>query len=180
MLSFSKIRGPGKRKAVFTWVLFHIFIRFLVSHNLLIFENYIFNFSNPSSSYSYFRRQNKILNIFYNLGNSFSNVLHQYLVSVAWVLNVKPNRTIILTRKTDAYWKWNYTWGGWNPSQVCLILKFFRTAMREHPSMADDSWADLLCLPEDHTHSMKRKRCNRSSFFRSPKVERNIFSAGIH
>ena len=28
------------------------------------------------------------------MGNSFSNVLNQYLVSVAWVLNVKPNRTI--------------------------------------------------------------------------------------
>ena len=28
--------------------------------------------------------------------------------------------------------------------------------------------------------SMKGKTCNRSSFSRSPKVERNIFSAGIH
>ena len=29
-----------------------------------------------------------------NLGSFFSNMLHQYLVSVAWVLNVKPNRMI--------------------------------------------------------------------------------------
>ena len=50
MFSFFKIRGPEKRKAVYSLVLFHIFIRFLVSHNLLIFENYIFNFSKPSSS----------------------------------------------------------------------------------------------------------------------------------
>ena len=58
------------------------------------------------------------------------------------------------------------------------ILKFFRTPTRKHPSMANDSYADFCCFQRT-THSMKRKRC-RSSFSRSPKVERNLSLAGIH
>ena len=60
----------------------------------------------------------------------------------------------------------------------CRILEFFCASTRKHPSMADDSYADFRCFQRT-THSMKRKRC-RSSFSRSPKVERNISLAGIH
>ena len=52
------------------------------------------------------------------------------------------------------------------------ILKFFRASTRKHPSIANDSYVDFCCFQRT-THSMKRKRC-RSSFSRSPKVERNI------
>ena len=58
------------------------------------------------------------------------------------------------------------------------ILKFFCASTRKHPSMANDSYVDFCCFQRT-THSMKRKRC-RSSFSRSPKVERNISLPGIH
>ena len=62
--------------------------------------------------------------------------------------------------------------------QRCPILEFFRISTRKHPSMADDSYTDFCCFKRT-TRSMKRKRC-RSSFSRSPKVERNVSLAGIH
>ena len=58
------------------------------------------------------------------------------------------------------------------------ILKFFCASTRKHPSMVNDSYVDFCCFQRT-THSMKRKRC-RSSFSRSPKVERNISLPGIH
>ena len=179
MFSFQSLCSR-KRKAVhYTLVLFRIFIRFLVSHNLLIFwKLHTVKFRGCPLKIIVYASW-KVLKICSRASKRWLILSHSFCCfekfwSLRRCFDLFVNRMIdshngchigngIIPGLGEIHhrcaWFWNF-------------VAHLRESILQWPLII----RQIFFVYQRTTQSMKRKRCNRASFSRSRKVERNIFN----